>query len=218
MHASVVDVHDSLKEGGRGSTEGIQRNTLRSLLVASEFALALVLLIGAGLMIRSLLALETIDPGFNPHNLLTMVVKVNGSQVASAPRRAAFYQQLLEHVRALPGVQSASAINHLPLAGDIWGWPYWIEGRPIPHPGDELGAVYRVVVPGYFRSMEIPILRGRDISASDNVNAPGVVVVNDHLARERWPGEDAIGKGITMNDPRKNPCVKTHRGSRLSAW
>ena len=207
--ASTVNLHDSLKEGGRGSTEGIRRNALRSLLVASEFALALVLLMGAGLMIRSLLALETIDPGFNPHNLLTMVVKVNGSQVAEAPRRAAFYQQLLEHVRALPGVQSASAINHLPLAGDLWGWPYWTEGRPIPRPGDELSAVYRVVMPGYFRSMNIPILGGRDISASDNMKAPGVVVVNKHLAHERWPGEDAIGKRITMNDPRKNPSWLT---------
>jgi putative ABC transport system permease protein len=114
--ASTVNVHDSLKERGRGSTEGIRRNALRSLLVASEFALALVLLIGAGLMIRSLLALKAIDPGFNPDNLLIMLVKVNGSQVAEPPRRAAFYEQILDQIPALPGVQSASAINHLPLA------------------------------------------------------------------------------------------------------
>jgi putative ABC transport system permease protein len=217
IRATSVNLHDSLTEGGRGSTEGIRRNALRSLLVVSEFALALVLLIGAGLMIRSFLALATINPGFSPQHLLTMVVKVKGSRVAEAPRRGIFYQQLLQRVRALPGVQSAGAINHLPLAGDIWGWPFWIEGRPMPAPGEELIAVYRVIMPGYFRSMNIPILRGQDITDHDTLDTPSVVVVNEHLARKQWPGEDPIGKRITLDDPRKGPSWRTVVGVAKNA-
>jgi putative ABC transport system permease protein len=203
LQSSAVDLNDSLKEGGRGSTEAIGRSRFRSLLVASEFALALILLVGAGLMIRSLLALQAIDPGFNPHNLLTMVVTVTGSQAGQPAQRAPFYQRLIQLVRALPGVQSASAINHLPLAGDIWGRSLSIEGRPMPRPGEAPAAVYRVVLPGYFQTMNIPILRGRDVTAGDNLNSPGVVVVNEALARYCWPGEDALGKRITLDDPLK---------------
>lgn len=203
LQASAVSLNDSLKEGGRGSTEGIRRNRLRSLLVASEFALALILLIGAGLMIRSLFALQAIDPGFNPHHILSMVVRVGGSKAGERGHRAPFYQQLLERVRSLHGVQSASYINHLPLAGDIWGWPIWVQGRPVPPPGEGMAAVYRVVMPGYFRTMEIPIVRGRDVAEADQLSAPGVVVVNEALARKVWPGEDPIGKRITLDDPTK---------------
>jgi putative ABC transport system permease protein len=205
LQASAVSLNDSLKEGGRGSTENIHRNRLRSLLVVSEFALALVLLVGAGLMIRSLFALQAVDPGFNPRHLLTLVVTVTGSKAGQPPRRAAFYQQVLERVRALPSVQSAGMINHLPLGGEIWGWPFRIQGRPIPPPGEGLVAVYRVVTPGYFRSMEIPILHGRDISDADNLKAPGVVIINESLARKCWPGEDAVGKHITLDDMDKSP-------------
>jgi putative ABC transport system permease protein len=203
LKASAVSLNDSLKEGGRGSTESIRRNRLRSLLVASEFALALILLIGAGLMIRSLFALQAIDPGFNPQHLLSMVVRVGGSKAGEPGHRAAFYQHLLEQVQSLPGVQSASYINHLPLAGDIWGWPFWVQGRPIPPPGEGNVAVYRVVMPGYFRTMQIPIVRGRDVIDADQMNAPGAVVVNEALAHRVWPGDDPIGKHLTMDDPTK---------------
>ncbi len=163
----AVNLSDSLKEGGRGSTEGISRNRLRSLLVASEFALALILLVGAGLMIRTFFALQAIDPGFNPHNVLSMVVRVTGSKSAEPSHRDAFYRQLLERIRALPSVWSASAINHLPLAGDLWTRPFLIEGKPIPRPGEAPEAVYRVTWPGYFHTMNIPILRGREVTESE---------------------------------------------------
>ncbi|HEY6271768.1 MAG TPA: ABC transporter permease [Terriglobales bacterium] len=205
LQSSAVDLNDSLKEGGRGSTEGIRRNRFRNLLVVSESALALILLVGAGLMIRSLFALQAIDPGFNPHKLLTMVVSVTGSEAGQPAQRAPYYQRLLQQIRALPGVRSASAINHLPLAGDIWDRGFSIEGKPIPRPGEELAAVYRVVLPGYFHTMNLPILRGRDVTVSDNLNSPGVVVVNEALARYCWPGEDALGKRITMDDLLKKP-------------
>src|SRR5580700_81330 len=130
VQASAVNLSDALKEGSRGSSEGIRRNRLRSFLFASEFALALMLLIGAGLMIRSFFALQSVDPGFNPHNVLSMVVSVAGTKEAEPNRRAIFYQELLERTRALPGVLSVGGINHLPIEGDMWGWPFAVEGRP----------------------------------------------------------------------------------------
>jgi putative ABC transport system permease protein len=194
-----VNLSDTLKETGRGSSDGMQRNRLRSFLVASEFALALVLLIGAGLMVRSFFALQSVDPGFNPHNLLSMVVSVAGSNEAAVGNREIFYRQLLERVRALPGVESAAGINHLPLAGDLWGWPFTIEGRPKPKPGDEPGGVYRIATPGYFRTMKIQLLRGRDIAETDTGSAPGVVVINEKAASSYWPGEDPISKRISFD-------------------
>jgi putative ABC transport system permease protein len=150
LQASSVNVNDTLKESGRGNSEGIRRNRLRSLLVISEFALAVILLIGAGLMIRTFAALQAVDAGFNPHNVISMVVSVAGSKEADPARRAVFYHQLIERVRSLPGVQAAGGINHLPLAGDLWGWPFVVEGRPKPRPGESHGGVYRLVTPGYF--------------------------------------------------------------------
>jgi len=130
LQASSVALSDTLKEGGRGNSEGKGHNRLRNLLVVSEFALALMLLIGAGLMIRTFAALEAVDAGFNPHHVISMVVSVAGSKEADPSRRAVFYRQLIERVRSLPGVDAAGGINHLPLAGDLWGWPFVIEGRP----------------------------------------------------------------------------------------
>lgn len=201
LQASAPDLTGALKDGARGSSDGVHRNRMRSVLMTSEFALAVVLLIGAGLMIRSVLAMQRVDPGFNPENLLTMTVSVTGSAEAEPHHRAIFFQQLLQKVQSLPGVQSASAINHLPLAGDLWGYHFHVEGRPIPRPGEVPAATYRVVFPGYFRTMRIPILRGRGITEQDNSNAPAVVVINQWMADRWWPGEDPVGKRITLGDP-----------------
>ena len=207
LQASSVNVNDTLKEGGRGNSEGFHRNRLRSLLVVSEFALALMLLIGAGLMIRTFAALQAVDAGFNPHNVISMVVSVSGSTEEDPGRRGIFYHQLIERVRSLPGVQAAGAINHLPLAGDLWGWHFAIEGRPKPRPGEAPGAVYRMVTPGYFEAMRLPVVRGRDITDADNVTAPGVVIINEQAAREYWPGEDPIGKRVSFEDDTTNPAA-----------
>ena len=205
LQASSVNVNDTLKEGGRGGSEGVHRNRLRSLLVVSEFALALMLLIGAGLMIRTFAALEAVDAGFNPHNVISMEVSVAGSKQADSGRREIFYRQLIERVRSLPGIQAAGAINHLPLAGDIWGWSFMIEGRPKPRPGEAPGAVYRMVTPGYFDAMRLPLVRGRDVSEADNATAPGVVIINENAAKQYWPSEDPIGKRISFDDDKVNP-------------
>ena len=198
-HAAIGNLSGALKEGGRGGTDGIRRNRLRTFLVASEIALAFMLLIGAGLMIRSFSALESVDPGFNPHNVLSMVVSVAGSNEADPERRALFYRQVLDRVRALPGVASVGGINHLPLAGDIWGWSFAIEGRPKPRPGESPTAVYRVVMPGYFETMRLPVLRGRAITERDDARVPGVVMINERAASQYWPGEDPIGKRISFD-------------------
>ena len=222
LHAGHVHLRDALQESGRGSGDSFRRNRLRSILVGSEFALAILLMIGAGLMIRTFSALRAIDPGFQPHHLLSAVVSVAGSEEAQPQKRAAFYQLVLQRVGALPGVESVSAINHVPLAGDTWGYPFKIEGRPLPGPGESPSAVYRVIFPGYFRTMGISLLRGRDIAESDNLNSLGVVIVNDRLARRYWPGEDPIGKRITLDDPQKNPAWLTVVGvaqdSKQDEW
>lgn len=205
LQASSVNVNDTLKEGGRNGSEGVQRHHLRSLLVVSEFALALMLLIGAGLMIRTFAALESVDPGFNPHNVISMIVSVSGSREEDPGRRQLFYRQLIERVRSLPGVQAAGGINHLPLAGDLWGWHFAIEGRPKPRPGEVPHAVYRMVTPGYFAAMRLPIVRGRDVTDSDNATAPGVVILNEQAARQYWPGEDPLGKRVSFDDDATNP-------------
>jgi predicted permease len=197
LQSSAMNLVETLKEGAHSMSEGSRRGAVRRLLVASEFALAVVLLAGAGLMIRTFAALQAIDPGFNPHHLLTMVVSVAGAQDANA-NRAAFYEQALDRIRALPGVTAAGAINHLPLAGDVWGIPFFIEGRPIPKRGEEPYGAYRVVLPGYFRTMDIPILRGRDFQRNDDHGAPKVAIVNQYLAQHYWPGEDPIGKRISI--------------------
>ena len=200
IHGSMVNLSDSLKESERGSTEGIRKNRLRSILVASEFALALVLLVGAGLMIRSIIALNEVDPGFNPDHVLTMLVSVAGTQEFDPARRVPFYQEVVQRVQTIRGVRAVSAINHIPLAGDLWGIPYLVEGRPIPKRGEVPGAVYRVILPGYFQTMQIPMLRGRDFNATDNVNAPGVVIINQTFAKQYWGEEDPVGKRIALTD------------------
>ena len=202
--ASSVNVNDTLKEGARGSSEGFRKSRLRSLLVVSEFALALMLLIGAGLMIRTFAALQAVDAGFNPHNVVSMMVSVAGSKEADAGPREVFYRQLIERVRSLPGVEAAGAINHLPLAGDSWGWPFIIEGRPKPRPGETPVAVYRLATPGYFEAMRLPLVRGRAVTEADSATAPGVVIINERAANEYWPGEDPIGQRVSFDEGKAN--------------
>lgn len=205
LHATAGSLSNALKEGGRGGTDGVHRNRLRSFLVASEFALAFMLLIGAGLMIRSFVVLQSDDPGFNPHNVFSMVVSVAGTKEAEPNQREIFYRQLLEQVRHTPGVISASGINHLPLAGDTWGYSFVIQGRPEPPPGESPMAVYRIAMPGYFETMQIPLLRGRAITENDDARAPGVVIINERAASAYWPGEDPIGKRIAFDSTTSNP-------------
>ncbi len=197
----------SLRDAERGSSAGRRSHRLRQFLIASEMALAVMLLVGAVLMLRSFAALRAVDPGWVPDRVLAMVVSVTGSAEAPAGRRTAFYDQVLARVRALPGVERASFTNHLPLAGDIWGWPFAVEGRPAPPRGDEPTATYRVIYPGYLETMSLPLLRGRDIQETDDNTAPGVVIVNQFMAEKIWPGQDALGKRMRLIDSPDNPWL-----------
>lgn len=203
LGASKPDLNQMLKESGRGTAGG--RRRLRESLVVAELALALVMLVGAGLLMNSFLKLQAVDPGFNPNHLLTMTVSLNGASQYVGPAREAFYRQLTERLTALPGVESASAINHLPLAGDQWGLSLAIEGRPLAPPGESIEVTNRVSRPGYFQTMGIPLRAGRDFSERDTADAPGVVIINETLARRHWPGDDPVGKRVTLDDPRSSP-------------
>jgi putative ABC transport system permease protein len=199
LRVSRSEMAEALRDGARGSTEGAGRSRVRSILVASEIALALVLLAGAGLAMRSFAALRAVDAGFDPHGVLSGIVSVYGTAEAPPGRREAFYTSALERVRRLPGVESASLVNHLPIAGDVWGLQFIIEGRPRPEPAQVPRATFRVVYPGYFRAMRLPILRGRDVAETDRAGAPRVVIVNDFFAKRYWPNEDAVGKRVSFN-------------------
>ena len=198
MHFSRPDLHATLKEGGRGASQ-LSRTPLRSLLVVAEVAISLVLLAGAGLMLRSFARMGAVDAGFDAHGVLAMRVVLTGSpHGAAAEGRDAFYRQILDRVATVPGVDSVSAINHLPLAGDLWTFSFQVEGRPVPRPSEAPDATFRVVFPNYFRTMRIPIVAGRDIDMRDDAGAPRVVVINQTMARRVWPREDAIGKRIRL--------------------
>jgi putative ABC transport system permease protein len=213
------DAQPDLKDGERGSSA--RGGRLRDALVASEIALALVLLVGAGLLVRTFAALGAIDPGFDPKGVLTMAVSLSGSSENAPGRRAAFVVETVERLRATPGVEAASAINHLPIAGDVWGLPYHAEGRPLPAPGEEPAAAWRVVLPGYFRAMRLPLVRGRDFDAQDTVGRPGVVIVNETLAAAQWPGRDPIGRTLAVGairEPRWLTVVGVARDAVRGEW
>jgi predicted permease len=209
LQVSRGDLNEPLKESGRSATLAASGTRLRGVLVIAEVAISVVLLIGAGLLVRSFARLQAFDPGLNPHRLLTMTVSLAGHAEYVGARREAIYRQILDEVKALPGVQSASMINHLPIGGDMFGEGLAIEGLPLPPPGQEPDGIYRVARPGYFATMGIPLLAGRDFTDHDNEKAPDVVIVNEKLARSVWPHESAIGKRLTTDDPRKNPNWRT---------
>ncbi|HZF41173.1 MAG TPA: ABC transporter permease [Blastocatellia bacterium] len=199
--ASKPDLNQTLKESGRGAGG---RRGLRETLVVIELALALVMLVGAGLLMNSFLKLRAVDPGFNPRNALAMTVSLAGASQYVGPTREVFYRQLTDRLAAMPGVESVSAINHLPLAGDLWTRGLTIEGRPLPPPGQGIEVAFQISRPDYFRTMGIPLRAGRDFTEHDTPDAPGVVIINETLARRHWPAEDPIGNRVTLDDPRDN--------------
>jgi len=196
LRYAAGNLSETLKEGGRGGS--LRRQGWREFLLVSEFALAFVLLVGAGLLWRSFSRLLSIEAGFQPDHLLTLTVSVAGTAEEPGARRETFYRDVVQRLAALPGVRAASATNHLPLAGDLWGWNFEIQGRPKPLPGEEPGAVYRIAMPGYFETMGIKILRGRGILASDTLANDGVAVINERAAQEYWPGQNPLGQRINF--------------------
>ena len=195
---------NSLKAGGRSAGMSSAARRVADALVIVEVALSLFLLIGAGLLIRSFSALTAVDAGFQPDHLLTARVLLPGTRYP-VPRRIAFFQQALARFEALPGVRSASAINFLPFGGDGSATKFDVQGRPPARPGEYLTADVRVVEPNYFRTLGIPIVRGRDFAARDSAEAPRVFLISQALARKYFPQEDPIGKRISVAMDDTNP-------------
>ncbi|MEY2563052.1 MAG: hypothetical protein QOH88_1245 [Verrucomicrobiota bacterium] len=202
--ASNFNVNDTLKEGGRDSSSGTRGNRIRSLLVISEVAVSFILLIGAGLLINSFFHLRKLDPGYRADHLLTMKVALPETKYPDKERRAPFYAEVLRRVRALPGVQSAAVASNLPLTYNGDSMPIGVEGRPDPPPDQRPDVILRVVSPGYFNTMGIPLVKGRDFTEQDKGDAVRAVVVSEKTARYFWPGQDPIGKrlrpGSTTSD------------------
>jgi len=178
-------------------------------LVISEVALSLMLLVSAGLLIRSFLQLVRTDAGFNPDSLLTMNLVLPAAKYKEEPQRAAFYSDLVHRVQAMPGVELAAAVNYLPLGGSNSSDAFLIEGVPEPPPGQEFVGRYRVCTPDYFHTMGIPVLKGRAFTEQDKAGALPVVIVNETLARKYWPNQDPIGKRMRFTGPiEKNPWIQ----------
>ncbi|HEY9283638.1 MAG TPA: ABC transporter permease [Pyrinomonadaceae bacterium] len=202
LQASRFNLNETLKEGGRDSAAGRRGNRLRSLLVIAEVAISLVLLIGAGLLVNSFLRLRNVDPGFRADNLLTMRIALPAVKYPDQPRRAAFYNELLGRVAALPGVRSAAVTNWIPLTlqGDTFGIS--VEGRPDPGPQERPDIVTRVVSPGYFGTMGIELSRGRPFDErQDRADSAPVAIISETMARRLWPGEDPLGKRLRPGGP-----------------
>ena len=200
--ASNFNLNETLKEGGRDSAAGSRGNRIRGLLVVSEVALSLLLLIGAGLLINSFLRLRNVDPGFHADNLLTMKVVLPRAKYPDHARRATFYTELLRRVEGLPGVKSAAVTTNLPLYRQGNSTSVTIEGRPDPAPGQEPIVVTRVVSPHYFQTMGIQLSEGRQLGEGDRLDSPAVVVISETMARKYWPGEGAVGKRIAVGKPK----------------
>ena len=194
------DMSNPLREGARGSTEG-GRTLVRNVLIAGEVTLALVLLVGAALLGRTMIRLAAVDPGFQVDHLAVASVSLLGTPHAEPARRQAMFDRVREQLEHQPSVTAVSAINHLPLAGDTWTLSYTIEGRPAPLPGHGPSAIYRVVQPGYFAAMGLRMIRGRDIATADSATSPPVVVINQAMAERQWPGEDPVGQRLRLPGP-----------------
>jgi len=196
LQSSKTDLTSSLKEGGRSESEGGGRNRMRSLLVVTETALALVLLVGAGLLIQSLLRLQRVNPGFHPERVLTMELSLPRSRYPRE-QRPAFFRSLIERIHTIPGVSSVGASTHIPLAGDNMNFAFFIEGRQSPE-GRLPGADCRAVTPDYFNALGIPLVKGRAFSDRDGPEAPQVFVINETMARRHFPNEDPVGKRMKV--------------------
>jgi putative ABC transport system permease protein len=197
LQASRPDLNDALKEGGRGSTGG-RSGTLRNAFIVAEVSLALVLLIGAGLMIRSFARLQSVETGLKAANVLTMRAQLPGKKYSEPHQIVDFYKQAQERIATIPGVQAVGAISYLPLTGGLASRDsFKIPGQPPPAPGQEPGVEVRVVTPTYFQAMGIPLLKGRLLNERD-VKETRVLLINETMAKRYFPNTDPVGKQLEV--------------------
>jgi putative ABC transport system permease protein len=195
------ELHGSLREGARGASAGMGVRQLRGALVLAEVALALVLLVGAGLLIKSFDRLQRVDPGFTPDHVLTAQIVLPGARYGEEARQRAFYSQLLDALRSAPGVQGAAVATDVPLSGGANYLSFSIAGQADPGPGVVQDAEVFVASPDYFHVLGIPLRQGRLFTEQDGAGAPNVVVINHAMAQRYWPGRDPLGARITLGDP-----------------
>jgi len=195
MHAARFSLTGALREGSRGSGQSARHARLRSMLVVFEVSLALLLLIGSGLLLRSLVSILRVQPGFDPHGVIAFDLDLPGTRYGKPEQSAQFFRDLLPRLNALPGVASASAVMPLPFSDNSMGTSFAIEGRPVPK-SEQPGTQFRSIGLDYFQAMHIPLIAGRAFTAGDTRTSPPVVIINQTLARKFFPNENPIGKRI----------------------
>jgi putative ABC transport system permease protein len=200
LQASRPDLNDALKKSAGRNQGGFQRGGLRNPLIVSEVALALLLSVGAGLMIKSFMRLQQVSPGFEPNNLLTMNISLPRQKYKEPQQTNAFFDQLAEHIKTLPGVKSVGGIDPLPFSNSNVSTGFVIEGAPEVPLSDRPDVGERAVTPTYFETMGIPVLKGRSFTAQDRDNTPHIIIVNEALASRYWPNQDVIGKRLGFED------------------
>jgi putative ABC transport system permease protein len=201
LRASKARFSGVIRETSRGSTATSREKLRRNVLVIAQVALALALMISAGLMIRSLLALRAVDPGFDTANLLTLRVTLPNERYPSDDQQRAFFEQTEEQIRALPGVQSVASVGTIPLVGDTSNSNLNIEDHPISDPADRIFVGNHAATPGYLETMGITLLEGREFTRHDRADTQGVIIVNRLLAEHFWPNESALGKRVRFGRP-----------------
>lgn len=206
LQTSRLDLNENLKESGWRGAGGERHNRLGSLLIVSEIALAFMLLVGAGLLVKSFMRLRDVSPGFNSNNVLTLRMGLMPGKYPEGEPRAQVFRQAVEKIKAVPGVESVGGVLFMPLGGDTLnvGRSYIREGRPFT-PEESASAAYLVITSDYFRALQIPLTGGRAFTDQDNDNSPKVVIVNESMARQLWPGESPVGKRITIWRDEKFP-------------
>jgi putative ABC transport system permease protein len=206
LEASRPNTNESLKEGGRG-TSGSRSHRALNWFVIAQVALSLMLLIGSGLMIKSLIRLQSVDPGFNPNNVLTVSISLPRAKYGEDPKKIEFFQQLLAHVRQLPGVHGAGAASAPPFTGAGAATGFEIEGQPPMTSAEKPTTDVRVVDQDYFKTMSIPLLKGRSFTDREETTAARVVIISDALAQQYFPNQNPLGKRITVDMKQQNdPC------------
>jgi predicted permease len=203
---SGAAMSEALIEGARGSA-GPRAGRTRDVLVAAQVAVAMVLLVGAVLLLRSFAALSRVDTGIDTRNLLTFDMFLSGPRAEYQARQISFYDDVRRELRALPGIAHAAAAVTLPIGGDDFSAPVAIEGRPAPEPGEEPSAGYQVVTPGFFETMGVPLLAGRDFRDTDTRDAPRVALVNRTFARTYWRGGDPVGRRLRIAGNPESPWL-----------
>jgi putative ABC transport system permease protein len=205
LNISKENFTEEVKSGGKGSAGAGGRNSVRNLLILSEVALSLLLLIGAGLLAKSFLRLQAVSPGFDIENLLVIRLSLPKAQYSKPEMVTAFYEQLSTKIEILPGVQSVSATSALPLSGSNLRVPFTILGRPPLSLSERPITQYRMIGPDYFRTMDIPMRSGRDFTDRDKLQTQPVAIINNSFARRYWPGESPLGAHIKINDNNQAP-------------